>query len=82
MGCAVAVLLREFAACDQIKIKDPVLAAEMFLNLVLRGTSECLALLGLATNPKVQEQRRWTAVELFLIDRYEHSPNPVLKMTS
>ncbi len=63
---AVASMLREFAARGQIKVKDPALAADLFLNLVL-GTSERLALYGIVTDPKVQERRRQAAVKLFLI---------------
>lgn len=62
---AVEVLLREFEARGEIKVKDPAIAADLFLNLVL-GTSERLALYDIATDPKVQEQRRRAAVELFL----------------
>jgi AcrR family transcriptional regulator len=62
---AVEVLLREFRARGEIKVKDPAIAADLFLNLVL-GTSERLALYDIATDPKVQEQRRRAAVELFL----------------
>lgn len=62
---AVEVLLREFKTRGEIKVKDPAIAADLFLNLVL-GTSERLALYDIATDPKVQEQRRQAAVELFL----------------
>lgn len=45
-------LLREFVVRGQIKVKDPALAADLFLNLVF-GTSERLSLYGIATDPKV-----------------------------
>lgn len=62
---AVEVLLREFKARGQLEVKDPAIAADLFLNLVL-GTSERMALYEIATDPKVQERRRRAAVELFL----------------
>jgi hypothetical protein len=47
-------------------VKDPALAPDLFLNLEL-GTSERLALYGIATDPIIQEQLRQAAVKLFLI---------------
>jgi AcrR family transcriptional regulator len=62
----VAILLRQFAARDEIKVADPELAAELFLNLVL-GHSKRLALYGIATDPKTEERHRNAGVELFLL---------------
>jgi TetR/AcrR family transcriptional regulator, mexJK operon transcriptional repressor len=61
---AVAILLQQFADRGQIKIDDPAIAADLFLSLVL-GKSERLDH-GIATGPKLQEQRREAAVKLFL----------------
>ena len=61
----VAVLLRQFAARGEIRVDDPELAAELFLNLLL-GHSVRLDLHGIATDPEFQERRRRAAVELFL----------------
>jgi AcrR family transcriptional regulator len=61
----VAILLQQFAARGEIKIDDPELAADLFLNLLL-GHSARLALLGIASDPKLLERRRQAAVELFL----------------
>ncbi len=62
---SVANLLRQFAARDEIKVADPELAADLFLNLVL-GHSKRLALYGLAIDPKTEERHRQAGVELFL----------------
>ncbi len=70
---SVAILLQEFATRGQIKVDDPELAAELFLELVL-GNSRRLALYGIATDPKIQELRRQAAVELFL-NAHESSSN-------
>jgi AcrR family transcriptional regulator len=61
----VAILLQQFAARGEIKIDDPELAADLFLNLLL-GHSARLALHGIASDPKLLERRRQAAVELFL----------------
>jgi TetR/AcrR family transcriptional regulator, mexJK operon transcriptional repressor len=61
----VADLLRQFAARDEIKVADPELAADLFLDLVL-GHSKRLALYGMATDPKTEERHRHVGVELFL----------------
>ncbi len=61
----VAVLLRQFAIRGEIRVDDPELAAELFLNLLL-GHSVRLDLHGIATDPEFQERRRRAAVELFL----------------
>jgi TetR/AcrR family transcriptional regulator, mexJK operon transcriptional repressor len=61
----VALLLRQFAARDEIRVADPEFAAELFLNLVL-GHSKRLALYGMAADPKTEERHRHAGVELFL----------------
>jgi AcrR family transcriptional regulator len=61
----VADLLRQFAARDEIKVADPELAADMFLDLVL-GHSKRLALYGMTTDLKTEERHRHAGVELFL----------------
>src|SRR6266478_3359969 len=61
----VAVLLRQFAARGQIRVDDPELAADLFLNLLL-GYSARLALHGIAIDPKILERQRQAAVELFV----------------
>lgn len=61
----VATLLRQFAARDEIRVADPELAAELFLNLVV-GHSKRLALYGLPIDPKTEERHRHAGVELFL----------------
>jgi TetR/AcrR family transcriptional regulator, mexJK operon transcriptional repressor len=60
---AVASLLQQFADRGQIKIEDPVIAADLFLSLLL-GNSDKLH--GIAIRPKVQELRRQAAIKLFL----------------
>ena len=62
---AIATLLQQFAARGQIKVEDPIMAADLFLSLVL-STSERLMLHGIATRAKIQELRRQAAVGLFL----------------
>jgi TetR/AcrR family transcriptional repressor of mexJK operon len=62
---AVAILLQQFAARGQIRIEDPAIAADLFLSLVL-STSERQTLHGIVVRPKIQEQRRETAVKFFL----------------
>jgi TetR/AcrR family transcriptional regulator, mexJK operon transcriptional repressor len=62
---AVAILLQQFAARGQIRIEDPAIAADLFLSLVL-STSERQLLHGIASRPKIQEQRREAAVTFFL----------------
>jgi AcrR family transcriptional regulator len=61
----VASILRQSAARGQIKVDDPELAADMFLNLVL-GHSKRLMLYGNANDPKTEERHRKAAVEFFL----------------
>ena len=60
---AIATLLAQFAARGQIKVEDPAIAADLFLSLVLGNTDKHH---GIATRPKIQEQRRQAAVKLFL----------------
>ncbi len=62
---AIAGLLQKFAASGQIRVEDPELTADLFLNLVL-GRSARLAVSGIETHPEVQERRTRAAVELFL----------------
>ena len=61
----VASILRQSAARGHIKVDDPELAADMFLNLVL-GHSRRLMLYGIETDPKTEERHRKAAVEFFL----------------
>jgi AcrR family transcriptional regulator len=61
----VAILLRQFAARGKIKVDDPELAADLFLNLLLGHTAR-LAIHGIATDPELLERRRRAVVELFL----------------
>jgi AcrR family transcriptional regulator len=61
----VAILLQQFAARGEIRVDDPELAADLFLNLLL-GHSTRLALNGIAIDPEFLERRRQAAVELFL----------------
>jgi TetR/AcrR family transcriptional repressor of mexJK operon len=61
----VSTILRQSAARGQIKVDDPELAADMFLNLVL-GHPKRLALYGIATDPETEERHRKAAVDFFL----------------
>jgi TetR/AcrR family transcriptional regulator, mexJK operon transcriptional repressor len=61
----VSAILRQSAARGQIKVDDPELAADMFLNLVL-GHPKRLALYGIATDPETEERHRKAAVDFFL----------------
>jgi TetR/AcrR family transcriptional regulator, mexJK operon transcriptional repressor len=61
----VSSILRQSAARGQIKVEDPELAADMFLNLVL-GHCKRLAVYGIAADPKTEERHRKAAVEFFL----------------
>ena len=61
----VASILRESAARGQIKVDDPELAADMFLNLVL-GHPKRLAFYSIATDPETAERHRKAAVDFFL----------------
>jgi len=61
----VSSILRQSAARGQIKVDDPELAADMFLNLVI-GHCKRLALYGIAADPNTEERHRKAAVEFFL----------------
>jgi TetR/AcrR family transcriptional repressor of mexJK operon len=61
----ISSILRQSAARSQIKVDDPELAADMFLNLVL-GHSKRLALYGIAMEPETEERHRKAAVDFFL----------------
>jgi AcrR family transcriptional regulator len=61
----VASILRQSAARGHIKVDDPELAADIFLNLVL-GHSERLAFYSIATDPETAERHRKAAVDFFL----------------
>jgi TetR/AcrR family transcriptional regulator, mexJK operon transcriptional repressor len=61
----VSSILRQSAARGHIKVDDPELAAEMFLNLVL-GHPKRFALYSIATDPETEERHRKAAVEFFL----------------
>jgi TetR/AcrR family transcriptional repressor of mexJK operon len=61
----VSSILRQSAARGQIKVDDPELAADMFLNLVL-GHCKRLTLYGIATDPETAERHRKAAVDFFL----------------
>jgi TetR/AcrR family transcriptional repressor of mexJK operon len=61
----VAILLRQFAARGEIRVDDPELTADLFLNLLL-GHSARLAVHGIADNPESRQRRRRAVVELFL----------------
>jgi TetR/AcrR family transcriptional regulator, mexJK operon transcriptional repressor len=61
----VSSILSQSAARGQIKVDDPELAADMFLNLVL-GHCKRLTLYGIATDPETAERHRKAAVDFFL----------------
>jgi TetR/AcrR family transcriptional regulator, mexJK operon transcriptional repressor len=61
----VSSILRQSAARGQIKVDDPELAADIFLNLVI-GHCKRLALYGIAADPNTEERHRKAAVEFFL----------------
>ena len=61
----VASILRQSAARGHIKVDDPELAADLFLNLVL-GHCKRQTLYGIAADPKIEERHRKAAVEFFL----------------
>ena len=56
-------LLQQFADRGEIKVEDPAIAADLFLSLLLGNTDKHH---GIATRPKIREQRRQAAVKLFL----------------
>ena len=61
----VSSILSQSAARGHIKVDDPELAADMFINLVL-GHPKRFALYGLATDPETEERHRKAAVDFFL----------------
>jgi TetR/AcrR family transcriptional regulator, mexJK operon transcriptional repressor len=61
----VSEILRQSVDRGEIKVHDPELAADMFLNLVL-GHSKRLILYGIATDPETEERHRKAAVDFFL----------------
>ncbi len=61
----VAAALRHFAACGQVDINDPDMAADQFLSLVL-GQPQRSVLYGRAITSRAAERYRKAAVELFL----------------
>jgi TetR/AcrR family transcriptional regulator, mexJK operon transcriptional repressor len=61
----VSSILRQSAARGHIKVDDPELAADIFLNLVL-GRGKRLALYGIAIDAKTEERHRKAAVDFFL----------------
>lgn len=62
---AIANLLQKFSARGEIMVEDSELAADLFLSLILGGSAR-FANYGIDIDPKIQEQRRQAAVELFL----------------
>lgn len=62
---AIAALLRQFGRHGQIDIRDPELAAALFLDLVVGHTWRS-AVYGLPNDPKLVERLRKAAVKLFL----------------
>jgi hypothetical protein len=61
---AIAGLLRRFAERGEAEIKDPDIAAELFMSLIL-GSSSRGALHGITQSAEALESRRSAAVELF-----------------
>jgi TetR/AcrR family transcriptional repressor of mexJK operon len=61
----VASILRQSAARGHIKVDDPELAADVFLNLVL-GHPKRLAFYSIAADPETAERHRKAAVDFFL----------------
>ncbi len=62
---AVAQILAAFAARGQIDVAEPMIAADLFISLII-GRSAQTQLYGLAVDPDMQERRRKAAVKLFL----------------
>jgi AcrR family transcriptional regulator len=61
----VARILRKFDDEGRVRISDPVMAAEFFLNLIIAPTSRA-TLYGIAIDPGRLEARRAAAVRFFL----------------
>jgi TetR/AcrR family transcriptional regulator, mexJK operon transcriptional repressor len=62
---AVATLLDRFAKAGQIEVEDTIVAADLFLSLVI-GRQTRMAMLGIETDPDQVDQRVQAAVKLFL----------------
>jgi TetR/AcrR family transcriptional regulator, mexJK operon transcriptional repressor len=63
---AVSSLLRQSAARGEIKVSDPELTADIYLNLVL-GHCKRMVHYGIRVDPKTEERHRKAAVDFFLI---------------
>jgi hypothetical protein len=61
----VSSILRQSVARGHIKVDDPDLAADIFLNLVLWHPKR-LAFYSIATDPETAERHRKDAVDFFL----------------
>jgi TetR/AcrR family transcriptional regulator, mexJK operon transcriptional repressor len=64
-NAAVAALLERFARAGQIEVEDTIVAADLFLSLVI-GRQTRMAMLGIETDPDQVDQRVQAAVKLFL----------------
>jgi TetR/AcrR family transcriptional regulator, mexJK operon transcriptional repressor len=64
-NAAVAALLDRFAKAGQIEVEDTIVAADLFLSLVI-GRQTRMAMLGIETDPDQVDQRVQAAVKLFL----------------
>jgi TetR/AcrR family transcriptional regulator, mexJK operon transcriptional repressor len=64
-NAAVAVLLDRFAKAGQIEVEDTIVAADLFLSLII-GRQTRMAMLGIETDPAQVDQRVQAAVRLFL----------------
>jgi TetR/AcrR family transcriptional repressor of mexJK operon len=62
---AVAALLDRFAKAGQIEVEDTIVAADLFLSLII-GRQTRMAMLGIETDPAQVDQRVQAAVKLFL----------------
>lgn len=62
---AVASVLEDFTARGRIRVEDPEMAADLFVNLVL-GRASRLSLYGIPVDAETQERRRRMAVSVFL----------------
>jgi TetR/AcrR family transcriptional regulator, mexJK operon transcriptional repressor len=64
-NAAVAALLDRFAKAGQIEVEDTIVAADLFLSLII-GRQTRMAMLGIETDPDQVDQRVQAAVKLFL----------------
>jgi TetR/AcrR family transcriptional repressor of mexJK operon len=64
-NAAVAALLDRFAKAGQIEVEDTIVAADLFLSLII-GRQTRMAMLGIETDPEQVDQRVQAAVKLFL----------------